>query len=780
MNHYTIRQLYEMGAPSGALKNQEVCIVKRIVYFPLGIFYPVVVGLIAGAAFTVRAVDYNYIQTSGTSLWTTSANWHQPNDQFPGDTPAQSDNAYVNQSAAGDYTVLLDQTLPGILNVLRIDNPFAGKATVAMSAPQTIGNQTTLATNGRLVIDGVAVTGGGLYFMSGSELVLNNGGSRVTANATQYIAENLSGTTNFLTSTQSPAGLLNMQNSTLRIGTGAAFGNNLFRVDNGVVMTNINLQVGWAGYGNAVVIDNATFFSSHHINLGDGGGSGGLLLLDNGAVVHANYSGGRSLVTGNNVRDNRVVITNGARLYTYGDGLLGNGGTNNSITVTGEGSLFDMGRKSIRVGGYNNNLPAGNALHILNGGVVTNAVGLQIHNDAGPGFNNKLIVDNGKLYGENFLIAPNGRGCLFEVKGKNALVAGPGVSTGITFAQRKNGGHYFTGASNNVMRVSNGGTISNFVVSVAIDGANMVSNRLEVTNGGRIFMNVGNGRLSLAAAVSNAWGNVATFSGGSLLEAKEIYINASATGPVRDNYISFEDSVLQFPQHNPGITLTGDAYITFKNSTISYRGVTQDGGGIDVANMNGNVAKMTFVGDTALRLSGSRNRSDANATYVFDKGLGANHYYRLDLMDGPTLYRSNNNAAHTLTFGAQGELFCSNTTATVSLATTVNGKMTVLDSEVLFERGLVLNGDLFINTDATANGPVIINVMGDLELGPASRIFINGKSESDVLINYSGDLRGRFAQKLCLDASYAIGYGTGNDSAIGLHYAPPGTLFMLR
>ena len=749
----------------------------------------VVAGMVASAVCVAHAETYGYVNTgAATGSWADAANWSKPGVGFPGSIAGNYDVANVNNAVSGDYAVDLDQALPGNIDDVNIANA-SGTATVKITSPLTIYKTTSIGQNARLVIDGVAVTGGVIGFGPYSELVLNNGGSRVlTGNGTLSVGSGTVGAVTALVTSASAQitgnDILDYGNRTLQVGAHANFGANLLRVEKGAVLTNLTLQAGFAGFGNAVVIDDAKLFTIGHITLGDGngGGCGGLLLLDNGAEAYAGSNPARTLGTGNYLRDNRVVISNGSKLYTYNTtGYFGRGGTNNTVTVTGAGSLFDMGGNAVRVGCYFNNVPsANNALRILDGGVVTNAVGLQVNDDAGPGFGNELVVDNGKLYGSNFLIAPNGRDSVFRVTGENALVAGPGSNTGITFAERKSGGHYFTGCYDNVMTVSDGGTVSNFTLSVAMNGANMVGNRLEVTNGGRLFLNVGNGRFTLAGAVSNAWDNVAAFSGGGLLEAREIFINAGATGPVHDNYMTFENSILQFPIHNPNITLNGDAFIKFENSTISYRGVTTDGGGIDVANMNGNVAKLSFVGDTALRLSASKNRSDANATYTFDKGLGANHYYRLDLMDGPTHYRSNNADLHTLTFGTQGELFCSNTTATVSIATTVDGSLTVLDSSVTFERNLVLNGDLFIDTDAVAAGGNIITVAGDLTLGPGSRIFIKGKSQEPVTIAYNGVRSGTFAEKTCVDANYGVSYSAGGNGAITLTYAPLGTLMIVR
>ena len=750
---------------------------KRILHTPLA-------GLLIGAAITAAqhadAQTYNYIQTSAGAAgdWTNPSNW-SPNTGYPGNTAGVTNNANVAQTAGGSYAVTLGQTLPGVISRLDIANT-AGTATVEIQAPLNVSGGTYMGQNGWLVIDGAPVTGGGLGFGPGSGLVLDNGGVRAVGNSTQYVGENMSGATGLVTSARGAPGTLVYQGNVLRVGNNTANGGNCLRIENGVVVTNINLQVNWQGTNNVVVVDNASVYANNHLQVGENGGRDGLLLVDNGGRVQT----GGPLVTGGALSmgatssGNRVVVKNGSHLQTRGVGYIR--GTNNWVIVSGEGSSIDMSRSALRVG--SGARPHGSGLRVEAGAVVTNMVGAYFV-DGAAGFNIRLEVDNAKLYGENVFLFGCGRDCVFELTGRDALMQGTSAAgTAIQLGQCSNGNlYYWSGSTNNVMRVD-GGTVRDFGFAIGGLVAGAVSNRLEVTNGGRVVVPpvaAGSIRFGVCEAASNSWGNAAIFTKGSVLETKQINLNGTAhngasPGPVWDNFISFEDSALLFNMQQTTINIASNGVISLKNSAVGYHGI------MDAYLRHGNFARLAFIGDNAFRLSNAALSTVYNQEYAFEKNGDPSHFYRLEMVDGETWYRSNNNALHTLSFGASGEMWCSNTTATVSLATTVDGKLTVLDSAVLFERGLALNGDLRIHTGALAKGPNIITVDGDLTLGAGSRVFIDGASRDDVTIQYTGALYGRFAEKHFSAANYSVSYGTGNDGFITFRYAPPGTMLLVK
>ena len=750
----------------------------------------VVAGMAAIVVCVADAETFDYVNTGvATGAWTVDSNWHR-NNNYPGNLAGRWDVANVNSAVSGNYTVVLDQALPGNIDDLNIANTL-GTATVEISVPLTIVKSTALGQNGRLVIDGVAVTGGIIGFGPDSELVLNNGGSRVlTGNGALSIGSATVGAVTALVTSASAQstgnGILDFNNRDLRVGAHADFGLNYLCIENGVVLTNVNLQTGFLGDDNTVVVDGATVHTATaHVGNDGGavnGGNGNLLLLDNGAIVKV----GRGMTTKPRAMDNRLVIKNGSQMMGFTDNItFGRGGTNNSITVTGEGSVLDLNKRDFRFGNYDSSvLSSGASLYVGNGGVVLNAAKFQIPGEDGPAYKSRLVVDNGKIFGSgNSLFGSNGIECEFDVMGENALMTANNMNIGYCEVAR-NSAFVSTG---NVMRVMNGATVivTNNMSIAAVNGGiaagalNMSGNRLEISNGGRVF--VGN-TINICDRGTDCLDNVLEVSTGGLLETRNITINSGSKGPVGGNFIYAQDAIMQFITHNPAINLYDGATVTLENSTLSFRNVTSgDINSVDIPILtnSANIAKIAFIGDTALRLSASMNRANTVQSYTFDKGLGAAHFYRLDLVDGITHYRSLNGAGQ-LAFGAQGEMFCSNTTATVALATTVDGSLTVLDSTVTFERNLVVNGDLFIDTDAVAAGGNIITVEGDLTLGPNSRIFIKGKSQEPVTIVYNGVRSGKFAEKVCADENYAIMYGTGDDSVITLSHAPLGTLMIVR
>ncbi|MCL1910359.1 MAG: hypothetical protein FWG05_05430, partial [Kiritimatiellaeota bacterium] len=305
-----------------------------------------------------------------------------------------------------------------------------------------------------------------------------------------------------------------------------------------------------------------------------------------------------------------------------------------------------------------------------------------------------------------------------------------------------------------------------------------ISNRIEVLNGGRIIVPTTATRFSVCENGSNSWGNAAIFTQGGILETKALAVNGSGSnapkGPVWDNVISFEDSVLLFNVQEPVIDITSNGVVSLKNSSVGFCGFQA------AYVKHGKFALLSFIGDTAFRLSDAATSNGYNQEYHFEKGLGADHFYRLELMDGVTHYRSNSDAQHKLTFADSGELYCSNTTAVVSLATTIDGSLTVFDSTVLFERGLKLNGVLRLNADAVKYGNTVLEIDGDLELGEYSEIEIAGYSQDELHIKCTGALKGRFAEKSYENgANRSVAYYP-SEGLIVIKDAPPATVLIVK
>ena len=182
---------------------------KRIHRAPLA---GAIIGLVTCAAHNAVAENYDYtnIGAGAAGQWKNPAEWLRTNGttgDYPGDTTRRTDAANVNQPANADYTVTLDSPLAGTLGVLTVGNPSGNaKATVVLATPLNPVGDTVMQRNGRVVLDGVAMTGGALVFTNGGELVLDKGGSRVVT-GTQLISNgNIGAVTALAMSAQSPAG----------------------------------------------------------------------------------------------------------------------------------------------------------------------------------------------------------------------------------------------------------------------------------------------------------------------------------------------------------------------------------------------------------------------------------------------------------------------------------------------------------------------------------------------------------------------------------------------
>ena len=742
----------------------------------------VAIALLAGFASGAIADDFNYINTSASEGdWGVAANWRrvQGGTGFPGDSAGRTDAVNINEASVSDYLVRAPAGLAGGVGTVKISNPAGGVATLFVAHPLVVG-YTLLEGNGRLVIDGASVTGGNINFYGSSVLELNNGGARIGASDHMTVDGGAAGgaVVRITSADPSSAGVLRMSGD-LRIGATAAGSGNALIVERGVSLTNGTLQVSRDGSGNSFVVDGAVVNFTAGGMMGYNGGSEGLVFLDNGAVVNMAGGLGAGRLAYQAV-GHRVVVTNGSSLSTRGVGTFGQAGTNNSVVVTGKGSVWNMNNENFKFGEFaNGGMSAGNVFRIEDGGVVANGKEFFITSDAGAGVSNRLVVSNGKLFGTSLQFGPTGRFCSFDVSGGEALVSGVsnGNSINIAFNGAKSPLFYHTGATGNVMRVFNGATVTNLNVYVGSTGAGIVGNRLEVSNGGRVFAYE---TFGVCEAGSNSWDNAAVFTGGSLLEANVIRVNYNALAPVGGNFISFDESVLQFRRNNPSFTINADGFISVNNSTVSFRGVSDVN--VNCSKVGGTIASLAFSGHNALRFSGSSNVA-GNQSYTFDKTPDPTTFFRLEMVDGATMYRTQNPASQALAFGGEGELFCSNTTAVVAMPCVVDGSFTVLDSAVEFTHDLAINGSLAINTDMVGDERNFIVVDGDLALGAESKLVVGGKSQEAAHICYNGSLVGRFAEKAFTPSPHGQPYAVSYDAAnkkITIKPAPSGTLVIVK
>ena len=582
----------------------------------------------------------------------------------------------------------------------------------------------------------------------------------------------------------------NLSSNGLTIGGGAGQGNNTLSVDSGGVVTNVNvLTIGaTAGYGNSLIVRNGSQVWAINVNipgafntamvsnasqlstLGNDNTIGSVAGASNNTVTIAGANSvwdmtGRALTLGSLSSGNSVIVSNGAHVLggRAQEHRIGSGGSNNTVLVTGSGSLWDFAANPLTIG---RNAANGNVLCVDQGAVVTNVNIVCVGTGGGSG--NSLILTNGGQFwvttGLNFKIGQDGVSNAVAVSGTGSLLAGiPGETLSVGFNT----------ATGDTMRVDNGGCVSNWgnlYVGAGNSAYLCAGNTLVITNGGQV---VAIPTVTVCSAGSNSFNNSIQVAAGGLLETSALSVNTSVKGPVSGNCITNAGGIYQFPTATPTITLLSNGMVYITSGTIAFRGVTN----ADIRNATLLATnKMTWNGNNAFRLNNATNRNDASQNYVFDTGSATN-YYRLEMVNGNTRYRGL--ATNSLTIGANGQMLCSNTAATVELAYTNNGTLTLVNSTLTFATNAVLNGTVVVDLNNLSSSGPVLAAQGNLTLGSSILQFVGSPSSNLTLMSYAGTRNGKF-QVTGLPATYAVAYGAGANDAISLHAVPPSTVILFR
>ena len=262
-----------------------------------------------------------------------------------------------------------------------------------------VGNygNVVVVTNGGCIL---GVTGQAGISIGTSNRFEITGGSRVEFSAAGSYASVLSGSDSLLLISGSNSvfeGLTPGGNGThLAVGNAATKDRNTLRVENYGVVTGLNVAVGSSSQGNLLVITNGGKFYSSILDsaIGSSGsrntgsvsgvdsiwnlggrtlsvgasGSSNLLWISGGAVVTnvTVLTVGSTAASGSY---NTTVVTNGGKLYSWGNSTLGSfaGTVSNTILVTGSTSVWNLAGANLAIGvaGTTNNV-----LMIDQGGTV--------------------------------------------------------------------------------------------------------------------------------------------------------------------------------------------------------------------------------------------------------------------------------------------------------------------------------------------------------------------------------------------------------------------------
>jgi len=510
-----------------------------------------------------NAVDY----------WTNSANWKPAGipGSTTGDSAYLTNavgNAYTSILNVSPVNTLTALTLSnGLGTACLVVTQGASVVTLAAST-LTLQNGARLEIDA-----GGTVSNGPTFNWLGTsgQMVLNNGGTLVTTNVT--LGNGVNGTAGQITSAAAPGGVWNFGSNYLRIASSsnsfAVQGVTLtnltsLTVGNGAGVSNVM----WVGAGAVVNCQAGAFIGQSGGSLGqtliitNGGrlyapGANGVIGNADGAsnntvaVVGTNSlfdTGAWPFNIGGNYVNafgNSMVVSNGAQANTggsHGGTYIGYKGAGNAVFVTGGGSLWGLDAAGLTIGG---GAGTGNVLYVDNGAAVTNAStiilgaatgggnsltvtnGSQVWSSGAltlNGTNNTVMVANGSQVGPSSLslnAASNtvtcASGSQMITTGNNNYIGSPGFGNTVVIT---GGGSFwnpgsgainigYLASSGNVLRVANGGVVSNGTMIVGLTGAS--GNSLIVTNGGLVWPS---GACTVGSAAS---GNTADISGGGAL-----------------------------------------------------------------------------------------------------------------------------------------------------------------------------------------------------------------------------------------------------------------------
>lgn len=343
---------------------------------------------------------------------------------------------------------------------------------------------------------------------------------------------------------------------------------------------------------------------------------------------------------------NALIVTNGGTLRivtntTAVSGLtVGNGSSssNNLLTVTGSGSLVVVEDAQLRVGAGSSS--AGNQMLVTDGGTVSNAsvlfngTNLAYIGASGAGPGNNVTVGGGAALAQwvmtgsrsKLYVGDGPSSCALTVTTNGvvdvrALATGYGVSVGSrngaagTTLTVTNGGKLLTydlnvggtfgstaGATNNVVTVTGPGSrLEAGGVFIVGNGATSISNRLVVSNGGRMTA------IGLNIVGSSASFNYLTITGGgSLTNVNQIYIGDAGGASFNEGLVTGPGSLLDAsnpsPNGNNSIIVGGNGGASFNTLTISNGAQAVSGLEVYVGGRNsvnggtGNVIRVTGAG----------------------------------------------------------------------------------------------------------------------------------------------------------------------------------------
>lgn len=527
-------------------------------------------------------------------------------------------NGGTLQNAAGTY-ISIGNAASGNSNVVLVTGANslwnAGANTIIVGA-QGKYNQLNIENGG-------AVTSAGLTLgqTTGSEynsVTITGSSSILTASGAVSIG-GLTG--NSLT--VADGGTFSSASPSAHIGGASASSGNVVTVTGpGSMWTNTGaIYIGNQGYANRLIITNGGRV------YGTEGRVGSFSAFDNLAIVTGSdslWQNSGDMIVGRQMSGNNHLIVSDGGTVRNANGYLGmfNANTDtNKVTVTGAGSVWTNSGTLI-VG----NEGSFNELTIADGGKVFSAT-TTLGSFTTASRNKATITDSGSVWTvtSTFSIGGNSGGGGW---GNQVVVTNGGKldSTTAGFIAIGNG----AASSNNSVLVTGAGSLWDAGANIIRVGSSGAGNRLHVTQGGEVRAN----DVFLGSAFSST-NNVILLTEGGTLDTTSLSNVGGNTGTFTNR-----GGILQLRSATPSIGPDVAGNFVTTNGTISFRGISD----APVAPLSG----MTYQGNNTFRLNQATNA--LVTSYTFDTAFGPTNYHKLVLTNN-ALWRSGS-----LTIGANGQI----------------------------------------------------------------------------------------------------------------------------
>ena len=451
------------------------------------------------------------------------------------------------------------------------------------------------------------------------------------------------------------------------------------------------------------------------VGKGNGGAHSNTLVVAGSSAILSNSLGGWVIVgnSGNINGDNgnQVLVTNGGRIfYSTGGFYVGNGGSRNGLLlVSGSNSLVQgAGAFNVVAGAAG----SGNGVVVSNAGSVVSSGAATIGKYAGSSSNSVMITGNGSVWTNTaaFTLEGERNSLTIEQGGRLAVVGAVDFSIGAvasssnnTVLVRDSGSVLSVGQSIYVGRLGAGG--NQMVLS---DGAQVTAgsqlnvggagsgNRLVISNGAQLITSAGYSYIGSGVGSDNS--SVYVTGPGSLFRTPRVYLGSNSSsyglgasilvdqgailettqlvgGHAGSGNISNLGGVYRFTAA-PSIT-TNTSVFLLQNGAIEFLGVS------NAATTLGTITKQ---GSNALRLTTSTNTTVA--TYTVGTGR---EFQELQLAGTNSRWSG---TALLVTNG--GAFVVSNAVgATVEATLTNLGAVRVINSQVTYEKPVVLSGSYY-------------------------------------------------------------------------------------